>query len=136
MQRLGAQREITASAAVGMKDLVLRHLAVSERYRAGSDVASAAWHSRADAVAPLVGSSLRAGISAAILQHFGAAGTDGPLRDALLQLAPTIVQCFAALDIWALVPGGGVAAETGGLPDSCYMWRREGGLGKTRSGRG
>ncbi len=132
MQRFAAQREITASAAVEMKELILRQLAASERHREGSDIQSAAWRTRDDRVAPLVGRSLRSGISAAVLQHFGDAGPDGPLRVALLQLAPTIVQCFAALDIWALFPGGGVAAETGGLPDSCYMWRREGGLAKTR----
>jgi hypothetical protein len=132
MQRFGAQREIAAGAAVGMKDLVLRRLTASERRREGADIASATWRSRDELVAPLVGCSLRSGISAAILRHFGAGGADGPLRDALLQLAPTIVQCFAALDIWAMLPGGGVAAETGGLPDSCYMWRRDGALAKTR----
>ena len=133
MQRFAAQREITASATVEMKDLLLRSLAADERRRDGGDPTAAAWRSRDAAVAPLAGRSLRSGISAAILQHFGTAGEDAPLRDALLQLAPTIVQCFAALDIWALLPETAAAGSTGGLPDSCYMWRRDGGLGKTRA---
>jgi hypothetical protein len=132
MQRFAAQREITAVADVEMKELLLRRLTADERWRDLATVTAAAWRSRDDAVAPLAGRSLRSGISAAILQHFAAGGDDAPLRDALLQLAPTIVQCFAALDIWALVPETAAAAATGGLPDSCYMWRREGGLGKMR----
>jgi len=132
MQRFGAQREITISAAVQMKDLLVRHVTAEERQREIHDVTTAPWRSRDDAVASLAGRSLRAGISAAILRHFGAAGNDAPLRDALLQLAPTIVQCFAALDIWALLPEASTAASTGGLPDSCYMWRRGGGLGTSR----
>ncbi|MEO8606181.1 MAG: hypothetical protein ABI629_26655, partial [bacterium] len=128
MDRLAAQREITARAALNMRELSLRELTVHERSRGIADFAEAAWIDRSADTAALIGSSLRAGISARIFATL----PPGPLRDALLQLAPAMIQCFAALDIWALMPGGGAAAATGGLPDSCWMWRREGGLQKGR----
>ena len=62
--------------------------------------------------------------------------TIGPLLDALLMLAPATIQCMASfIDTWTQVPwmraGGN---ETGGYPDSCYMWRRDGALGAKRFG--
>jgi len=132
MQRFGAQTEITASAAVRMMDLTVQGVSVHERRRTASTFASADWQARDDAAAPLTGQSLRAGVSGRLLAHFADPGDDAPLRDALLQLAPAIIQCFAALDIWAMRQDGNAVAETGGLPDSCYMWRRDGALVKTR----
>jgi hypothetical protein len=135
MDRFAAQTEITARAALSVKDLLLRELQIDERRRGAAELGQAAWRERSDAGAALVGRSLRAGISAAILGHFAAARDDAPLRDALLQLAPTLVQCFAALDIWSMsTAGGGTAAEIGGLPDSCWMWRQGGALGGTVRG--
>lgn len=131
MQRFGAQTEIIASATVTMKDLFVQQLEVHERRRTVEALAPE-WRARPDVTAPLVGQSLRSGVSARLLAHFADPGDDAPLRDGLLQLAPAIVQCFAALDIWSLMPGGGVAGETGGMPDSCYMWRTGGALGNTR----
>jgi hypothetical protein len=134
MDRFAAQTEIHAHAAVS-KDLVLRELRVDERRRSGTDLTQATWRDRSDTVAPLVGQSLRAGISGAILRHFAPLPDDAPLRDALLQLAPTLIQCFAALDLWSMLSsGGGTMAEIGGLPDSCWMWRQGGALGRVVRG--
>ncbi len=135
MDRFAAQREITVSASVALPELSLAALAVHERVRSRADFATAAWEARSLDVADLVGTSLRAGISARILTRFAAAGADAPLREALLQLAPALIQCFAALDIWGdLFRGGGAAAQTGGQPDSCWMWRTGGGLRDPRAG--
>ena len=130
LDRLAAQREITARAELNMRELTLRALVVRERVRTPSNLSEAVWRDRSAEIEPLLGASLRAGISARIF----AAVAASPLRDALLQLAPAMIQCFAALDIWAMMPGGGPAAETGGLADSCWMWRREGALQKSRGG--
>ena len=81
---------------------------------------------------PLVGSSLRAGITARILALFPDPQRDAPLRDALLQLAPGLIQCFAALDIWTLFADEAAARTTGGQPDSCWMWRVGGPMQKLR----
>lgn len=127
--RLGAQREITGRAVVGLGDLTLRALTLHERLRDRASLRSAAWVERSADAATLVGASLRAGISARVLAALPA----GPLRDAVLQLAPAMIQCFAALDVWQLFDDGGIAAETGGLPDACWMWRRDGALARARA---
>ena len=134
MDRFAAQTEIHAHAVVS-KELVLRELRVDERRRTGADLTEAAWRDRSDTAAALVGQSLRAGISGAILRHFASLPDDAPLRDALLQLAPTLIQCFAALDLWSMMSSGGrTMAEIGGLADSCWMWRQGGALGRVVRG--
>lgn len=135
MDRFGEQRELRLHATARVPDLALLEIDAAERRRGLRDLADAAWEPRTGRVAPLVGTSLRAGITQAILARFADPGGDAPLVDALLQLAPTTVQCFAALDLWTRMLEGGkgaAGADTGGLPDSCYMWRREGVLGRTR----
>jgi hypothetical protein len=54
-------------------------------------------------------------------------------------LAPATVQCIASfIDTWTQVPwmrpGAASNGETGGHPDSCWMWRRDGALGRKRFG--
>jgi hypothetical protein len=134
--RFAGQLEIRALARAGLLDLTIARLDLAERRRGPANFETAEWVSRAETVAPLRGLSLRAGITSALYRHFPEPGDDRPLLDALLMLAPTTVQCFAALaDTWTKLYGGraGAAQETGGLPDSCYMWRREGALGKKRA---
>jgi hypothetical protein len=81
MQRFGLQTEITASAALTMKDLTVQTLEVYERRRTAENLTTAEWRARADVAAPLVGQSLRAGISARLLAQFADPGDDAPLRD-------------------------------------------------------
>ena len=74
------------------------------------------------------------GISGELLRRFGNVPADRPLLDVLLMLAPTLIQCAAAVsEPWA------VAAKRarwvvglGGQPDSCYMWRAGGALDRAR----
>ena len=102
MERLAAQREIAISATLAMPDLALETIDAHERCRNGADPGSAEWVSRGERVAPLVGLSLRAGVSGNLLRQFAEPGADAPLRDALLMLAPALIQCFAALDLWTM----------------------------------
>ena len=123
MGRFGTQREIVARATLTMQTLELTGLEVRERVRRFADFRTADWTDRTAAVASLVGTSLRAGITARILALFPDPRADAPLRDALLQLAPGLIQCFAALDLWTLFADESAARQTGGQPDSCWMWR-------------
>jgi hypothetical protein len=67
----------------------------------------------------------------ALFERFGEEPSDRPLLDALLNLAPALIQCVPALmERWQSRPGAprpGMMAG-GGMIDSCYMWRRGGAL--------
>jgi hypothetical protein len=133
MERLAAQREITVSATVTVPDLTIQTIDAHERCRTAADLANADWTSRAERVAPLTGVSLRPGVSGTLLRHFAGVDDDLPLREALLMLAPALIQCFAALDLWTMrATDASAVGETGGYPDSCYMWRTDGGLQRSR----
>src|SRR5947208_2819034 len=106
--------------------------------RGGADLEDAAWRARGEAVAWLVGRRLGGGITAELLARLGGAPDDRPLLDTLLMLAPALVQCAAAMsEAWPLAfrTDPSVVAM-GGLPDSCYMWRRDGALDRARAAEG
>lgn len=130
--RFAAQLEVQVAATVSMPDLDVISARIAERRRTPEDLATAEWLPRPDRAAPLVGDSLRPGITGTLLRQFGAPGTDQPLLDALLQLAPACIQCFASFfDAWTKIPWAGVVAgESGGYPDSCYIWRRDGAVAR------
>jgi len=137
--RFAGQLELRVAATVGMADMRLASVEISERRRGPADLDDAVWTPRPERASPLVGLSMRAGITAELMRQFADAGDDRPLLDALLMLAPSTVQCFASfVDTWTRVPwaktsGGETgSAETGGLADSCWMWRRGGALGQRR----
>lgn len=137
--RFAAQLELRASTRLTMVDMSVAEIALAERRRTGADFETAVWRERPDRASPLLGASLRSGISGRLLQQFQEAGDDRPLLDALLMLAPATVQCIASfIDTWTQVPwmrpGAASNGETGGHPDSCWMWRRDGALGRKRFG--
>lgn len=132
MDRFGRQREIVVRATLTMATYALTSVEVRERVRGAADVRRAGWTDRSAVVAPLVGASLRSGITARILGLLPDPQVDAPLRDALLQLAPGLVQCFAAVDFWALFADERAVLQTGAMPDSCWMWRAEGALQRGR----
>jgi len=106
----------------------------AERRRVVDDFAGAEWHSLDARLAPLRGLSLGKGGAQALL---AAIGDHPPLRDALLQLAPALIQCRASfpdkwLNVAATTPGHDGLI---GMPDSCYMWRRGGALERLRQQR-
>lgn len=136
--RFAKQCEVRAATLLTLAEMNVVEIAVGERRRTASEFESAAWRKRPDRAEPLVGASLRSGISARLLRQFADAGDDRPLLDALLMLAPATVQCIASfIDTWTQVPWmrrEGGSSETGGHPDSCWMWRRDGALGRKRFG--
>lgn len=129
MDRFGGCLEVRALARVDMAAFGLDGVRIGERRRWGADL-DAPWVERDD-VADAVGRlSLARGVSATLLSRFADSPGDQPLLDALLQLAPTLIQVFAALsDTWpALARASGWMVGMGGRADSCWMWRRGGAL--------
>jgi hypothetical protein len=138
MDRFAAELEMRALAEVELATMTLTPVAVAERRRDLDTLEQAAWRERADFVAGLGGLRLASGIAAELLRRLGAAKADRPLLDGMLMLAPSFIQCVAAVsDPWA------VAAKQqrwfvglGGQPDSCYMWRAGGALDRGRKSEG
>src|SRR5262249_42983647 len=98
------------------------------------EIDAAAWKDRPEIGERLVGTSAMRGISAVLLEHLAAAPQDAPIYDALLMLAPTMIQCFATMsDVWLRnTRDADSLIGMGGIADSCYMWRRGGGLDQSR----
>jgi hypothetical protein len=136
MDRFAAAYELRALADVDFPGLAVRTIAVADRHRGPDTLDVATWTSRDDAVAGLAGLRLGGGATSALLARFGGDPDDRPLLDTLLMLAPALVQCAAALsDPWAaLYRTNPSEIALGGLPDSCYMWRRGGALDRLRAG--
>ena len=76
-------------------------------------------------------------MAGALFERLGERAADRPLLDALLNLAPTVIQCVPAMmERWQSQPGGarpGMMAG-GGMVDSCYMWRRGGAMHQRMTG--
>jgi hypothetical protein len=139
MERFGAHLELRVLVDLDLRDgAAITAIAAAERRRAPADLADASWHDRAADVGPLVGLRLWAGATAALLDRLGGHPEDRPLLDSLLMLAPALVQCAAALsDAWpAAFQASPSIVGMGGLPDSCYMWRRDGALSRAREVEG
>ena len=138
MDRFAEQLEVRLIAAVEFPALTIGRLEAAERRRSAADLERAAWRDRSEAIAWLIGRRLGAGVTAELLARLGGAPDDRPLLDTLLMLAPALVQCAAAMsDAWPLAfrTNPSVVAM-GGLPDSCYMWRKGGALDKARTSEG
>ena len=133
MARFGAERTLRLRADVDLGTFVLDRVEGTERYRDGATL-DAPWQSRADALAGVAGLGLGRGATAELFRRFGTATDDRPLLDALLMLAPALIQCVAAVSepFAALFRNDPSLVAMGGLPDSCYMWRRDGALQRTR----
>jgi len=138
MDRFAGQHEVRALVTVDLPSFAIIGARGAERSRDLATLAEAPWRARDAALAPLVGERLGAGVTGTLLARFADKAADRPLLDGLLMLAPTMVQCMAALsEAWPL---GAAHHPTligmGGLPDSCYMWRRDGVLTRTREAEG
>jgi hypothetical protein len=129
MDRFAEQLEMRVLAELDFGTGRIAHAAAGERLRRARDFSEAAWRERGDVAEWLAGRRLGAGFAAEIIERFGTADEDRPLLDVLLNLAPALVQCAAAMsEAWSLANRGGVGA----MPDSCYMWRRDGALMRAR----
>jgi hypothetical protein len=133
MDRFAGAHEVRGLADVDLAGFALERVALGERRRTPETLDRAPWRERADVAAGLAGLSLARGVSAALLERVGDAD-DRPLLDALLMLAPALIQCFAAMsESWAgMAAQNGWLVGMGGRPDSCYMWRKDGALDRAR----
>jgi hypothetical protein len=138
LDRLARQHEVRVLAKLDAGLARIEAIDAAERER-GADTLATAWERRADVVAPLAGGPALRGLAARVLALERASA---PLQNALLNLAPGVIQCFAALahHMGARLPGGRTPGgalprelSVGGFPDSCFMWRREGALGGSRA---
>jgi hypothetical protein len=135
MERFAAELEFRALARVDLGGFRMTSVVGAERRREAADLATASWRDRADVLDGLVGLGLGRGVTSALLARLGDVDPDRPLLDGLLMLAPALIQCVAALsENWVLAAQANPSVTgVGGLPDSCYMWRRGGGLLRTRA---
>jgi hypothetical protein len=130
-ERLARHYELRVNAHVDLDTLALRKLEAADR-SADSASGSSAWRSRDADVVWLAGQGAMGGVARAVLTRLVDA-EDAPLRDALLNLSPTVIQCVPAIsERWRTRAGGPAGGNTpgmfasGGMLDSCYMWRRGG----------
>jgi hypothetical protein len=138
MDRFAGQLEVRALAEVELTTFTLATIEGAERRRGLDDLEQAPWRGRDDALAGLAGLRLGAGVTAELIGRLGNSPADRPILDALLMLAPTVIQCSAALsEAWAhAYKANASLVGMGGLPDSCWMWRRDGALTRAREAEG
>jgi len=136
LARLASRLEIRAQAEIDPDAMVLRSLRAAER-ETGRDEFYGAWRDRSAPVADLSGRSALGGMAAGLFDRLGARASDRPLLDALLNLAPTLIQCVpAVMERWQSRPGAPRPGMMGGggMTDSCYMWRTGGALQRRMAG--
>jgi hypothetical protein len=133
-ERFARHHELDATLAVDLWPGSLLEVEGRERVRTAEDFVDAAWQDRGTVLAPLRGLGLARGAAGEIAQRLGDAPETIPWRDALLMLAPALVQCRAAHpDTWhAKVRTTPLHPGLTAIPDSCYMWRRGGALERIR----
>ena len=143
-ERLALHDEVRVVCGVDLPSMSLAAIRAGERSRRLEPGTGGEWRDRTADVAGLKGLRLVSGVARQLIRRFEGRSGDGLLLDALLNIAPGLVQVVVALADGSpsLEPGENPlprVAATGGRPDSCYMWRagspllqiREG--GKSRS---
>jgi hypothetical protein len=139
LERLAFQHELRLLARIDREVSRIESLDASERERSDA-TAEAAWKPLGDALGGLAGAPALRGLAQRVLAQLGDDAARAPLRDALLNLAPGVIQCLAALSQRMLgrfargAPRGPLPRElsVGGYPDSWYMWRSDGPLARAR----
>jgi hypothetical protein len=133
-ERFARHHELEATLEVDLWPGSLLAIGGRERERTAEQFVDAVWSDRTDALGALRGLGLARGAAGEIAARLGDATAMTPWRDALLMLAPALVQCRAAHpDAWhdkvrTTPRHPGLTA----IPDSCYMWRRDGALERIR----
>ncbi len=142
LERLAEQTEVLARTVIRFPANRLETLQAMRRTRSWESLGTATWTDESARFAPLAGSLIIPGLARALRQIAGGPN-DAVLLDALLQLAPGYIQVLAAVtERWfardkQADPSnteGPAVATVGGMPDSCYMWRKEGPLTRGRLG--
>jgi hypothetical protein len=139
--------ELRALGEVALADMRLLALSAAARERTPETIGSAAWRDLDATVAPLAGGPALRGMASrirALLDLLPASDERALLGESLLNLAPALIQCMPALthrtaSLYAARAGQPAEASlpsaiamSGGLVDSCYMWRSGGGAARTR----
>jgi hypothetical protein len=142
VERLGRHDEVRVFARVETPSLAVRELRASRRTRTPATLATAGFEELEDGLGGLVGEPIVPGMARRVFAALGDGPAEALVRDALLQLAPAHIQVMAAVaDRWfAMAPSGArprskkgpEVAALGGFPDSCYMWRGDGVLQRSR----
>ena len=132
--RFARHHELDAALAVDLWPGSLLEVEGRERLRTAERFGDADWEDRAAVLAPLRGLGLARGAAGELAQRLADVPEARPWRDALLMLAPALVQCRAAHpDAWhAKVRDTPLHPGLTAVPDSCYMWRRGGALERIR----
>jgi hypothetical protein len=136
MQRFAAQHEIRLSLAMDLKTFRLAAIEGAQRRRDAETLTSAEWDDLGPIINDLVGVPMLHGVTAQLRERFAGRPAERALFDALLMVGPTLIQCTAAMsESWArLAKDTSSVVGMGGIPDSCYMWRRGGALHQARRG--
>ena len=133
-ERFARHHELDATLEADLWPGSLLDVAGRERLRTDDEFIGVAWTDRGAALSRLAGLGLARGAAGEITERLGNSPEMAPWRDALLMLAPALVQCRAAHpDAWhdkvrSTERHPGLTA----IPDSCYMWRRGGALERIR----
>jgi hypothetical protein len=134
--RLARQREIRVHADIDLGAMRIRDIGAAERISDPATFQTAAWQPRD--LAFLEGHPALGGMARTLFSKLPDTPADRPLLDALLNLAPAVIQCIPALTEhwrrWREAAAGRAASGEeppsmmagGGMVDSCYMWRRDG----------
>jgi hypothetical protein len=144
-ERIGIARELRLGAHVGARVMQLADLRGAVRERTPETLARTEWRSLDAALAPLAGGSALRGMAARVrglLADLPESDERALLREALLNLAPALIQCMPALShrfggmLSRTAAGEGAPPSalltSGGMADSCYMWRSGGPTLRTR----
>lgn len=134
LERFGGLYELRLVADVETERFSIASLRAADRHRSIEGVATP-WRDLGSDVADLVGTELRAGVSATILRQLADRPEAQPLLAALLNLTPAYYQCLANLgeEVPFDVRHRADVVGMGGLPGSCYMWRTDGALHQLRT---
>jgi hypothetical protein len=134
LDRLAEELELRLQARIEPQTQRLVALRGARRRRGVEDLESAAWADLATQLEGLEGLALRAGVGREILRQQAERGSEGPLLDALLNLTPAFFQCLANISERGPLEAKHTPSVLGmaGPPDSCFMWRRGGGLDRAR----
>lgn len=136
MQRFAAELEIRLLLTLDLKSFNLSAISGAQRVRDAENLTTASWTDLGPLLTDLVGMSMWHGATAQLLKRFAERPEIRPLLDALLMVGPAVIQCTAAMsESWAaLAKDTSSVVGMGGIPDSCYMWRRDGALHQSRRG--
>ncbi len=138
MDRFAEALDVRLEVEMDWPTCGVTRIVAADRRRGPDELARAVWRERDAAVDWLVGQRIGAGITAALLARLADTPEDRPLLDVLLNLAPAMIQCAAAMtEAWqAAARDARSLVGISGLPDSCWMWRRDGALTRAREAEG